>query len=193
MSSEQLPPHPEIPLLPPEKLSRNNILGEIRDHIKDFDQIFPYVDLDVLFEQVTDVGKKQVDQETQLRQFLRAFRKTPDFKEAFSQLDESAQKKIQDFSDGKSADELTVNGFHPLPSPATKRHFRFLDVFNSLFHHSHDSSKKKELEAKAHDAPKIYEDTKGKHLMKVMCTFRTGTPDCQLTDERARYTPILSL
>ena len=63
MGSEALPSHPEISLLPPEKLSKNFILDEIKDNLKDFNQLFPHVDLDVLLKQAIDVKNKKVDPE----------------------------------------------------------------------------------------------------------------------------------
>lgn len=76
MSTEDLPPHPQLPAPSAEKLNPHFILGEIRDYIRDFKKLFPYVDLDVLHEQTTTVRRKQVDAETQIRQFLQAFQRT---------------------------------------------------------------------------------------------------------------------
>ena len=63
MGSEALPRHPQISLLPPEKLNKNYILDEIKENIKDFDQLFPFVDLDVLLKQTIDVQNKNVNAE----------------------------------------------------------------------------------------------------------------------------------
>ncbi len=63
MGSESLPSHPQISLLPPEKLNKHFILDEIKDNLKDFDPLFPHVDLNVLLEQTIDVQNKKVDPE----------------------------------------------------------------------------------------------------------------------------------
>lgn len=173
MASTDLPPHPELPTPPAEKLNPHFILGEIRDHIRDFSELFPLVDLNILFNQATDVRRKHVNAETQVRQFLRAFQKTETFKDAFHQLDPDTQRKIQAFIDGQTADSVTKkSGFRLPASPATKHHFRLLDLFHSLFH-DHDG--KDDEQPLAIDdqkkLPVIYEDMDRKRIMQVSPNF----------------------
>lgn len=172
MTAEELPPHPQLPTPPAEKLNPHFILGEIRDYICDFKELFPFVDLDVLREQTTAVRRKQVDAETQIRQFLQAFKRTQTFKDAFDQLDPDTQKKVRAFSDGKSAQDVTKSkGFELPPSPAVKHHFRLLDIFHSLFHHGRKEDHKaieQAISAKGvPGAPVIHEDDNDKKVMKV--------------------------
>ena len=189
MSKEQLPPYPKLPAPPAEKLNPHFILGEIRDYIRDFKELFPYVDLDIIHEQTTAVRRNQVDAEIQIRQFLKAFKQTETFKNAFGVLDEDTQKKVHAFSEGKSAQEITKqNGFELPPSPAAKHHFQLLDLFHSLFHH--DKKQKgngipAEPEGDAKGvlhAPVIYEDALEKKIMKVVNT-------CHWLSERLLIAP----
>lgn len=174
MSLRKLPPYPELPFPPAEKLNQNFILGEIRDHLNEFGEAFPHVNLGILLDQVTAVRRKNVDPEIQIRQFLQAFKNTTAFGEAFDVLDEETKKLVTAFRDGASADEVTRSrGFRLPPSSPAKHHFRLLDGFHSLFHH-HDAKQPKgitatteAIQAEAAKAPKIYEDADKKKIMKV--------------------------
>ena len=170
MGETELPPHPQLPTPPAEKLNPHFILGEIRDYIRDFSELFPFVDLDILFDQTTAVRRKNVDAEVQIRQFLKAFKKTSTFKDALQQLDPDTQHKVQAFSDGHSASSITKKSGFGLPaSPATQHHFRLLDLFDSLFHH-HDKNEAQQPHTTATDTrkpPIIYEDQDHKQVMKV--------------------------
>lgn len=42
MPTEELPPYPQLPPPPAEKLNPHFILGEIRDYIRDFMELFPF-------------------------------------------------------------------------------------------------------------------------------------------------------
>ena len=154
MGSDALPPHPQISLLPPEKLSKNFILDEIRGNIKKFDKLFPYVDLDVLLKQTIDVQDKNVNAEvfwilfakilcntlltlviaqTQVRQFLKAFRNVDTFHDAFGQLDGNTKSMVQNFLDGGSAEDVTKkSGFALPPSPGM---FPLTHTFRGLISH----------------------------------------------------------
>ncbi len=179
MFPRPLPPHPELPFPPAGNLNGHFILGEIRDYIKDFKELFPHVDLDILFDQITAVRRKNVNAETQMRQFLLAFRNTETFQKALEQLDEDTRKKIEAFRDGASCgDVVKAGGFQLPPSPQTKLHFRLLNKINAFFHRSH---KLPQVEAKKQPlgrvevvadpdgvkAPIIYEDADDKKIMKV--------------------------
>ena len=171
MAQESLPDHPQLALPPAEKLNPNFILGEIRDYVQEFSDLFPLVDLDILKDQVTAVRRKNVNAETQIRQFLKAFYKTDTCRDACDQLDPDTQKKVQAFTEGQSADVVTkASGFGLPPSPPTKHHFKLLDLFDSVFH-SHDKRADQEPTAKAHGgpqkAPVIYEDADHKEIMQV--------------------------
>ena len=169
MAQTKLPPHPHVPPPPAEKLNPHYILGEISDNIRDFSELFPQVDLDVLFDQTTAVRRKDVNAEVQIRQFLNAFEKTSTFKDAFNQLDPDTKHKVKAFSSGQSASSIVEKSGFSLPgSPATKHHFRLLDLFDSLFHH-HDKDKQKPLTwaTDKRNAPIIYEDLDHKLVMKV--------------------------
>ena len=133
-----LPPHPELPFPPAGNLSGHFILGKIRDYIKDFKELFPHVGLDILFDQITALRRKNVNAETQIRQFLLAFRNTETFQKALEQLDEDMRKKVEAFRDGASCGDVVKAGdFQLPPSPPTKqRHFRLLNKINAFFHRS---------------------------------------------------------
>lgn len=178
MASETLPEHPELPFPPAEKLNPHFILGEIRDYIQEFSSLFPLVNLDILKDQATDVRRKNVSAEAQIRQFLKAFHKTETFRDAFEQLDPDTQKKVQAFTHGQSAEAVTkASGFGLPPSPATKHHFKLLDLFHSLFR-SHDKHGVPEPTVKAeggsHDPPVIYEDADHKEIMQVYINHLTS-------------------
>ena len=137
------------------------------------------MDLDILFDQVTAVRRKNVDPETQIRQFLQAFKNAPTFKDAFDQLDSETQKKVESFRDGTSTHDLTkTRGFSLPTSPPAKHHFRFLDVVHNLFKHPRDDRKisedgkqqpRVETETEPDDdkTPLIYEDTGDKKIIKA--------------------------
>ena len=116
--------------------------------------------------------------ETQLRQFLKAFKDTETFKGALDILDEDTRKKVQGFSDGKSADDVTKKGFSLPPSPAAKHHFRLLDLFDSLFDKKdHDKpAHKAETPKGSADAPKIYENANDTKIMKVCISILMTFP-----------------
>lgn len=172
MGSTSLPSHPHISLLPPEKLNKHFILDEIKENLKDFNQLFPHVDLDVLLEQTIDVQNKKVDPETQVRQFLKAFRDVDTFHDAFGQLDDNTQSMVQSFIDGTSADGATKkSGFALPPSPAVKHHFKFLDKLRSIFHKPHELATNQNGEHVLSngnaqpDPPVIYEDPMKRKVM----------------------------
>lgn len=107
LSLRKMPPYPELPFPPAEKLNQNFILDEIREHLKEFDEAFPHVNLGILFDQVTAVRRKNVDPDIQIRQSLQAFKNATAFGEAFDLLDEETKKIVTAFRDGASADEVT--------------------------------------------------------------------------------------
>ncbi|KAL8972183.1 MAG: hypothetical protein Q9197_002901 [Variospora fuerteventurae] len=156
MPTEELPSYPQLPPPPAEKLNPHFILGEIRDYIRDFKELFPLVDIDVLREQTTAVRRKQVEAETQIRQFLKAFRRTETFKEAFGLLDQESQKKVHAFPEGKSPQEVTQAGFELPPSPAPAQELVATDGTS--------------------DAPVIHEDDNNQKVMKVRI-FCAPNPD----------------
>lgn len=137
------------------------------------------MDLDVLVDLITDVSRKQVNPETQMRQFLLAFKDTETFQKAVGELDEETRKKVLSFCDGASCGDLVKkDGFHLPPSPAAKHHFRLLDKVHSLFHFKKDDSHgevHQESSAKIQaiidqegaEAPVVYEDVNHKKIMTV--------------------------
>ena len=170
MAPAELPPYPQLPIPPAEKLNPHFILGEIRDYIRDFSKLFPFVDLDILYDETTAVRRKNVNSETQVRQFLQAFRKTETFRDAIQQLDPDTQHKVQAFTDGHSADSVTKKSGFSLPaSPATKHHFRLLDLVQSFFHPDDDPEVQRSQGGGDDQRvpPKIYEDIDRKQIMKV--------------------------
>lgn len=137
------------------------------------------MDLNVLLELITDVSRKQVNPETQIRQFLLAFKDTETFRKALGKLDEVTRKKVLSFHDGASCGDLVEkDGFQLPSSPAARHHFRLLDTVHSLFYFkkgdSHEEVHQKSP-AKIHAiidhegarAPVIYEDVDHKKIMKV--------------------------
>ena len=169
----KLPPHPDLPFPPAEKLNQQFILGEIRDYIKDFAKLFPYVDLDVLWDLITAVRRKNVNPEAQLRQFLLAFKNTEAFQEAFGHLDAETKKKVESFRDGTSAGKVIgTSGFHLPSSPPAKHHFRLLDSIHSLFHDDQEPGEQPSrveaaIQPSEEKSPIVYEDADDKKPMKV--------------------------
>lgn len=171
-------------------MNQHFILGEILDYLKDFSESFPHVDLDILFDQVTAVRRKNVDPETQIRQFLQAFENAPTFKEAFDQLDSETQKKVVSFRDGASTHDLTkTRGFSLPASPPAKHHFRFLDVVHSLFTPPRDDERRPEdhkqqprgetkLESVDAKSLLIYEDEGNKKIMKARVHLAISVEEC---------------
>lgn len=158
-------------------MNQHFILGEIRDYIKDFAELFPHVDLDILCDLITAVRRKNVNPETQLRQFLLAFKNTEAFQEAFDHLDAETKKKVESFRDGTSAGKIIgTSGFQLPPSPPAKHHFRLLDRIHSLFHHQQEPNKQPsrvetEIQPSDEKSPIVYEDADDKKPMKVgRCT-----------------------
>lgn len=171
--SRTLPPHPELPFPPAGRLNQHFILGEIRDYLEGFNEVFPNVHLDILRELVTAVRRKNVDPEIQLRQFLQAFKDTTPFREAFEGLDPLSKKRVEAFRDGASAEAVTgKKGFELPPSPSAKHHFRLLDSLHALFHPHHQEEKPgskagpTDVDERASDV-RIYEDAGNSKVMKV--------------------------
>lgn len=162
-----------MPFPPAERLNQHFILGEIRDYIKDFAELFPHVDLDILFDQITAVRRKDVNPETQMRQFLLAFKNTSTFQDAFDHLDAETKKRVESFRDGTSAgDIIGTHGFQLPPSPPAKHHFRLLDRIHSLFQHPQEhvqqpSQEEAKGETSDDKTPVVYEDADNKKHMKV--------------------------
>lgn len=161
-----------------EKLNQHFILGEIRDYIREFHELFPHVDLDVLLDLITDVRRKKVNPETQMRQFLLAFKNTETFQKALDELDDETRKKVLSFRGGASCGDLVKDGFHLPSSPAAKHHFRFLDKVHSLFHFKKDDGHEEVhqkpstkiqaiIDHEGAKTPVVYEDADHKNIMKV--------------------------
>lgn len=154
-------------------MNQHFILGEIRDYIKDFAELFPHVDLDVLWDLIIAVRRKNVNPETQLRQFLLAFKNTETFQEAFGHLDAETKKKVESFRDGTSAGKIIgTSGFQLPSSPPAKHHFRLLDRIHSLFQHHQEPGKQPsrveaEIPPSDEKSPIVYEDADDKKPMKV--------------------------
>jgi len=126
------------------------ILGEILDHISDFVDDFPNINFSYLNTLISDVRDHKADKETQLRLFLKVFRKTKGYEQSFKVLDPLVRQQIDSFIDGNSASEVTKSGFKVLPSPAAIHHFKALE---STLRWEH--------------APKIYEDKAKTKVMEV--------------------------
>lgn len=151
------------------------------------------MDLDVLLDLITDVTRKQVNPETQMRQFLLAFKDTETFRKAVGELDEETRKKVLSFRDGASCGDLVKkDGFHLPSSPAARHHFRLLDTVHSLFHFKKDDHHKEvhqESPAKIqaiidHEgakAPVIYEDADHEKIMKVEASIAPAYTESRLT------------
>ena len=133
-----------------DKINDHWILDEILDHISEFVDDFPNIDFSYLSTLISDVRNHKADTETQLRLFLKVFRKTKGYKQAFKILDPQVRRQIDSFIDGDSASEVTKSGFEVLPSPAAIHHFKALE---SIFRWEH--------------APKIYEDKAKTKVMEV--------------------------
>jgi hypothetical protein len=160
-------PLEELPKPDPGKLNPHFILGEIIDHIQDIIDDFPNVDILELRKQFIDIRNHNVDTEKHVRGFLKAFKRTTPFHEAFEQLDEDMKSRVRGFMDGKPASEVIgADYFHPRASPAAKHHFRLLDL-SKKFVDRHEMGKHLELAGKDSGLPIIYEDAAGKKIMEV--------------------------
>jgi hypothetical protein len=159
-------PLEDLPKPDPGKLNPHFILGEIIDHILDIIDDFPLVDVLELRDQLNDIRNHNIDQEKHVRGFLRAFRRTSPFHDAFEQLDDAMKKQVEKFMDGKSAKEVVGADFFHRASPAAKHHFRLLDLFK-IFKHKHEVDNHLATIAKTADLPIIYEDAAEKKIMEV--------------------------
>jgi hypothetical protein len=169
----------DIPPPPPAKLNPHFILGEIIDHIRALADEHPNVDIDLLRKLLIDVRNHQVDPETTIRRYLKAFLGTKSLQGAIGQLDAGTRSKIQAFAQGKSAAEVTVaKGFQPKPSLSSQHRFRFLDFFHRLVHdHDHvnrlngvsdaDVSAPAASFKAAPGLPIVYEDRAKTQIMEV--------------------------
>lgn len=90
-------PFDQVPTPDPAKLDEHYILGEIIDHIEElYDDIhknFPFIDLDILRNQLISIRNHNVDPEQHLHSFLKVYEKTPVYQVAFKQLDETTNPK----------------------------------------------------------------------------------------------------
>jgi hypothetical protein len=134
----------DLPVPPKENLVSHFILGEIIDHIGILQDEFPQVQIPLLKSHLWDIRNKNVDPEDHLRGFMKAFEKTPVFKDAYSLLDDGMKRQIDTFIAG--GDEKVVmaagakgNNFHLPSSPPVKHHFSELikEKLEKLFHHEH--------------------------------------------------------
>src|SRR2546423_9193503 len=113
-------------------LERNHILQEILDHIEDFGDGFNLVDYDALKRDVLiPVLQENFDPEVQIRGFLKAFRHTQTFQDAFTRIQSPVLKKqITTFIEGKSTEDVVAqHGFEvsSYPSAPVKHHFSLLE------------------------------------------------------------------
>lgn len=173
--------------LPREELSRDYILREILERIDDFHHDFPNVDTGVLKKSVLEkVIDREFDPNVQIRGFLRAFRRTRIFKEAFDALDKPIQAQIKAFMDGQDPDTVVQPlGFTLPPSPQAKHHFSLLDFvrrsngkrrFSLLDFAKAIIAKADQLkdffrpdgDKKVKNLPLVYEDAAATKLMEVI-------------------------
>lgn len=93
---------------------------------------------------------KQVNPETQIRQFLLAFKDTETFRKALGELDEVTRKKVLSFHDGASCgDPVEKDGFQLPSGPAARHHFRLLDTVHSFYFKKGDSREEVHQESPA--------------------------------------------
>jgi hypothetical protein len=120
-----------LPQPPKENLVSHFILGEIIDHISLIHDDFPEVDIPLLKRHLWDIRNKNVEPEGHLRGFLRVFKETKVFKDAFDELDDCMKVQLSTFIAGGGEEVIMAAGrkgnqFHLPPSPAVKHHFRAL-------------------------------------------------------------------
>jgi len=148
IETKTAPPFDQVPTPDPNKLEEHYILGEIIDHIEelhdDIQKNFPFIDLDILRDQLISIRNHNVDPQQHLRSFLKVYQKTPGYQAAFKQLDETTKAQIDAFISGKSEDgilkqESGKSVFHLPPSPAAKHHFK--DFIDEIFHHDEHHQK----------------------------------------------------
>lgn len=137
---DQLLPNP-----PRENLVSHFILGEIIDHIDLIHADFPEVDVPLLKHHLWKIRNKDLHPEAHLRGFLKAFKETKVFKDAFDELDAGMKVQLNTFIAGGSEEVILAAGgkgntFHLPSSPAVKHHFREVtkkveEKVESLFHY----------------------------------------------------------
>ncbi|ERF72013.1 hypothetical protein EPUS_08407 [Endocarpon pusillum Z07020] len=156
----------------PDATELNNrfILVQIIDHGKGLVEDFRRVDISELRKQLVNVQDHKFEPETQIRGFLRAFRHTAVFRQAFEELNDRTKSQLEAFMEGKSAEDVVGHAkfFYPAPSPAAKHHFRLLDFLKSLqerFDPGEETDKT--ALAKAQGLPIIYEDKARAKIMEV--------------------------
>jgi hypothetical protein len=120
-----------LPQPPKENLVSHFILGEIIDHISLIHDDFPEVDIPLLKRHLWHIRNKNVEPEGHLRGFLRVFKETKVFKDAFDELDDGMKVQLSTFIAGGGEEVVMAAGrkgnqFHLPPSPAVKHHFRAL-------------------------------------------------------------------
>lgn len=108
------------PLVPPAKeLARDAILQSMLDHVSEYANKYPTINLDILkdsvLKKVIDAPRKDndttFDPEVQLRGFLQSFEDTPAFKSQFNILDDVTKKQINAFKAGTDWKKSIENGF----------------------------------------------------------------------------------
>jgi len=171
---------PTLPLPPPAtRLERTSILQEIFEHIEDFKDEFGLVDYNALKQEVlAPVLNDAFDPEVQIRGFLKAFRKTPAFEDAFNKVQNpKLRSQITAFIDGKSKKEVVADtGFEVAshPSGPVKHHFSLLESLKKLVisglhlkEEIGDLFHRKTIDAHLKDLPIVYEDAAKKKPMEV--------------------------
>ncbi|SMR44975.1 unnamed protein product [Zymoseptoria tritici ST99CH_1A5] len=152
-----------------EHLERTHILQEILDHLDQYTKVFNLIDYTALKQDVLEpVLAETFDPETQIRGFLKTFRKTLAFGTALSDLQsEQLRKQIDAFVDGKAAtDVIGTKGFdvNARKSPPVRHHFSLITELKKLVLCASDGS---ELKAAVKDAL----NSKNKHVKDLPIVF----------------------
>jgi hypothetical protein len=183
-------PFPDLPTPAPEKLEEHYILGEIIEHLEEFkDELhnsYRNIELGLLRQLLVDVRNHSVEPQTVLRRFLKVYKETQVYQNAYSHLDESTKAQIDAFIDAKpehhflQKDDEGKSVFHLPPSAPAKHHFK--DIIDRVFHHEHhevgpvpngvsaasaETRTNGVVKPVATDLPVIYEDEKKTMKMEV--------------------------
>lgn len=163
-----------------EVLERTHILQEILDNVDDYASKFGEVDYTALKNEVLKpVIAETFNPETQIRGFLKTFRHTPVYRDAFSKIEsQDLRDQIDAFIDGKGTKDVVGDKEFLIAShksPPVRHHFSLLAELRKLvisavelkaaihdvFHPQHKHVK---------DLPVVFEDAKATKVVEVCLT-----------------------
>ncbi|KAF2711582.1 hypothetical protein K504DRAFT_532151 [Pleomassaria siparia CBS 279.74] len=182
-------------------LERTHILEEILNHVSEYSQIYDKIDYDSLKEEVLKpVLAEAFDPQIQIRGFLKTFRYTVAYKEAFSKIESpELRSQIDEFVEGKQANDIVGDKeFHLVShrSAPVVHHFSLLSelkelvlgglelkaVIKDILHPQHRYVK---------DLPIVYGNEKDTEIVEV-CLSHVTAPSPSVWGQTEKNTPKLT-